>query len=418
MPHHSSRKTASSLRKHTLMSARHTRSKSADRQPAASSPVKEVRSIPPLVRLLLFVRAGGRCEFDGCNKYLLEHHVTLTEGNFAQIAHIVAFRPEGPRGHAGAARPQNINDVENLMLLCPGCHKLIDDQPERYTRKTLAEYKKRHEEHVRHMTGLSPEHKTSLLIFTANIGEQASFIPYDHLLEAVSPYYPASRPGKVIDLTAIRIEDASSLATAQDTIKRRMAELYDSGSEVHAVKHLSVFALGPIPLLVYLGSRLSNKIPTALFQRHRDRENWTWKPDGKPAQYQFKRIRPGNDSSRVALLLSLSGTIPVKRLPEDIDARYSVYELTLKNQTPAPTFLNTRQDLEGFRIAYQQALGHIMGANEGLKSLHLFPAVPTPIAILCGRELLPKVHPELLVYDFDKQKVGFTFQVKVNANEH
>ena len=53
-----------------------------------------------------------------------------------------------------------------------------------------------------------------------------------------------------------------------------------------------------------------------------------------------------------------------------------------------------------------------------VKELHLFPAVPALIAILCGRELLPKVHPELLVYDFDKQKAGFTFQLKVNPHEH
>jgi hypothetical protein len=27
-------------------------------------------------------------------------------------------------------------------------------------------------------------------------------------------------------------------------------------------------------------TRLSNKIPTDLFQRHRDTENWTWKTHG------------------------------------------------------------------------------------------------------------------------------------------
>ena len=78
---------------------------------------------------MLFVRAGGRCEFDGCNSYLLEHHLTLTEGNFAEIAHVVAFKPDGPRGHEGT-RPEEIHDVDNLMLLCPRCHKLIDDHPQ------------------------------------------------------------------------------------------------------------------------------------------------------------------------------------------------------------------------------------------------------------------------------------------------
>src|SRR5438445_13057633 len=87
---------------------------------AAPSPVTRVpsRSISKLTQLLLFVRAGGRCEFDGCNKYLLEHHLTLTEGNFAQVAHIVAFKVAGPRGREGP-RPEGINDVANLMRLCP-----------------------------------------------------------------------------------------------------------------------------------------------------------------------------------------------------------------------------------------------------------------------------------------------------------
>ena len=62
------------------------------------------RAVKPLTRLLLYVQAGGRCEFDGCNKYLLEHHPTETVGNYAQMAHIWAFSNCGPRGKGlGAA---------------------------------------------------------------------------------------------------------------------------------------------------------------------------------------------------------------------------------------------------------------------------------------------------------------------------
>ena len=87
-----------------------------------TSPVVEVtRRIPQITRLLLFVRAGGRCQFDGCNKFLLEHPLTVAEGNFAQVAHVVAFSRQGPRG--ARSRPARINDVGNLMLLCPQCHK-------------------------------------------------------------------------------------------------------------------------------------------------------------------------------------------------------------------------------------------------------------------------------------------------------
>src|SRR5947209_6467600 len=74
------------------------------------------RAIPWQIRLMLWVRAGGRCEFDGCNKYLLEHELTFTAGNYGEAAHIVAFKPDGPRGRS-RTRPAKINDVTNLMLL-------------------------------------------------------------------------------------------------------------------------------------------------------------------------------------------------------------------------------------------------------------------------------------------------------------
>jgi hypothetical protein len=44
-----------------------------------NSPVISVatRRLKPQLRLQLCIQAGGRCEFDGCNKYLFEHDVTL-----------------------------------------------------------------------------------------------------------------------------------------------------------------------------------------------------------------------------------------------------------------------------------------------------------------------------------------------------
>jgi hypothetical protein len=238
------------------------------------------------------------------------------------------------------------------------------------------------------------------------------------VIEALSPNYPESRPGKVIDLTALPISDAAALGAAREEIRRGVASLFDTGGEVQTVRHLSIFALAPIPLLVDLGARLSNKIPTDFYQRHRDTENWTWKEAGRPVEYEFSIVREGTDKEKAAFMLSLSGTIRTQDLPGEIDGRYSVYELTLKGQAPNPTFLRTRADLEAFRIAYQALIGFMLQRQGIVKELHLFPAVPAPIAILCGRELLPKVHPELHVYDFDKQKAGFTFQLKVNSHEH
>ena len=353
---------------------------------AKNAPVVDVtRRIKDFDRLLLFVRAGGRCEFDGCNKYLLEHHLTLTEGNFAQMAHIVAFSQDGPRGNF--ARPASINDVNNLMALCPECHKLIDDEPLKFTTETLIGYKEQHERRVKHVTGLGPEQKTSIVVVKSKIGQQTVAFPFDHILEAVTPRYPLSREGLSIDLTQLPAESASFVGAACDTIRTDLRVFFGSGGEFQKAGHISLFALAPIPILAFLGNQFSNKVALDVYQRHRDKENWTWKKNGVPVRYEFRQVQKGSDSQSVAFILSLSGAIDLAKLPADIDKRFSIYEMMLANVIPNPTFLNTKADLEEFRTAYQLAI---------------------------GREILLKVHPELRIYDNNKRHGGFTYQLTIN----
>ena len=381
-----------------------------------ASPVTGVarRQIKDTTKLRLFVVAGGRCEFDGCNQYLMDHHLTHDHGNFGEMAHIVAFQPEGPRG-TNAARPVDINEPDNLMFLCPQCHKLIDDHPDEYTRETLQKYKQAHEDRIFRLTATMPDRKTTIVQLKCKIGGHTVAIPVADVKEAVSPRYPDDPRGFVIDLTNIHGDDAAFIETAKQTIKREIDRLYAPGMEVETTRHISLFALAPIPLLIYLGSQLSNKVPVDVYQRHRDTEDWTWKTDGGPVGYAMRPLQAGTDHSKVALILSLSGSITLADLPGDIDQAFSVYEITLAQATPSPTYLRLAQELIGFKDIYQQTLRTIAREHGKLESIHLFPAVPAPIAVLCGRELLPKVDPTLLVYDNDKRKGGFNLTIGVNT---
>jgi hypothetical protein len=370
------------------------------------------RAIPPAVQLRLYVAAGGRCEFDGCNEYVLEHQVTRRPGNFGEAAHIVAFKPDGPRGWDGG-RPRKINDAANLMLLCAGCHKLVDDHPEDYSRETLREYKRIHEVRIRHLTSLGPAQRTAVLVVKAPVNGQTVAVPFDHVVEATAPRYPSRHETEGTDLTTIIDGGSAFSQVAQETIREAVDRFFGPGGEGRKAGHASIFALAPIPLLVFLGRQLTNKVPSDLFQRHRDTEKWTWKHGGRTVRYAVKRLRRGPVRSKVALLVSLSGSIRIRDLPNVVRRSATIYSITLEGQTPRPTFLRTREDLERFRTAFQEALG-LIGQNHGLlRSIDFFPAVPAPVAVLCGRELLPKVHPALRVWDYDKAKGEFNFQLEV-----
>jgi len=374
------------------------------------------RAVSVATRLFLAVGAGGRCEFDGCNRYLFEHFLTCDHGNFSQVAHVVAFSDRGPRG--GGRRPRAVDAIDNLMLLCPDCHKLIDGSADRFTVATLRSYKARHEERIAHVTSLGPDLKTTVVQVKATIGGQAVAIPANQVAEAVAPRYPTDARGCVIDLTGIKADNQDSFVQlANHEIANKIRNLYESGMDVESTRHISLLALAPIPVLVFLGTQLSSKVPVDLYQRHRDTEDWVWKADGAPVTYRFRKWQAGSDKLSVALVLSLSGTIHPEDLLGDVGARFTVYEITLATGAPNPNFLRRRADLEAFKKMYQDCLRRIRRAHPGIKSLSLFPAVPAPIAVLCGRELLPKVDPELRVFDSDKSQGGFVLKVVVNADE-
>lgn len=374
--------------------------------------LKRSTDLTPLARMILMVKAGGRCEFAGCNDLLIEHHLTLSEGNFAQLAHIVAFREAGPRGRDGV-RPTKINDASNLMVLCPKCHKEIDDHPDLYPRPKLEQYKQDHEDRIANLTSLGPEYKTAVLVLKTNVANQPTTISFSDVREAAAPYYPVSREMVVIDLTDIPGDDPGLIETGKRKIDLKIAALHDPAADARTVGRLSIFALAPIPLLVHLGRALGNKTALSLYQRHRDNHKWVWKDTASPVVFELKQLQHGASSENVALCLSVSGEVRLDDLPMHIDASFSVYAIVPSNAPPGVTLIQSRIDLENFRGVYRTALTQIRQTHGSIEGLHLFPAVPSPVAILCGSELLPKVDPALLVYDYNKQTKGFSMKLEV-----
>jgi hypothetical protein len=96
-------------------------------------------------RKLLWGRSGNLCAI--CRRLLV---VTATDGDVESIVgeecHIRARSGIGPRG--GHVEPQFVDAYENLLLLCPGHHKQVDDQRTTYPSEVLLALKQKHEQWV------------------------------------------------------------------------------------------------------------------------------------------------------------------------------------------------------------------------------------------------------------------------------
>lgn len=121
--------------------------------------------IPEQTVRQLWGQAAGRCEFRGCNKLLYRDDLTKLRSNLATLAHIVAFRPDGPRGD-GIRSGQLETSISNLMLTCRDHGKIIDDKervPE-YPEELLIEFKREHEQRIRMLTESKEDAQTHVLL--------------------------------------------------------------------------------------------------------------------------------------------------------------------------------------------------------------------------------------------------------------
>jgi hypothetical protein len=233
----------------------------------------------------------------------------------------------------------------------------------------------------------------------------------------VAPRYPTSKNGYLIDLTDIDAAGSHYIETAKECIDRKLALFYVAGSEVDTARHVSLFAIGPIPILVYLGSRLSDKIPVELYQRHRNPGDWSWKGDGPVADYATRKIRAGTNPANVALLLSLSGKVHPERLPDAIDTSFTLYEISLLNTDPSLDFLRRRDSLEAFRLEYRRFLAQVVREHPHAKEIHLLPAAPAPVAVACGLDRLRQVQPHLIVYNHEGRERGFVKTLTIDDRD-
>lgn len=110
---------------------------------------------------LLFQRSGNRCAFPTCTKTLV-YPATSLDGLVAlsEVAHIVAQKPDGPRGDYPLPLDQR-DAYDNLILLCEEHHHIVDAQKYTYTVERLRQMKMDHEGLVEGAAGRAVESRAS-----------------------------------------------------------------------------------------------------------------------------------------------------------------------------------------------------------------------------------------------------------------
>jgi len=380
-----------------------------DKKELSVKEIKKARGIKEDVRVLLFARTAGRCEL--CNELLIKDAVTSIDIIWGQMAHIYAFSKDGPRSNE---KRSGNNDVDNLLLACPSCHVKIDKnvQVKNYSVEYLQKMKSDHEARIKLATSFKSAQKTKVLKMIANINNETVKLCKQDMVEALmtEKLLPYEEENEEIDFTHnFGSNDTIYWKSKSQEINQILAKFY-SDLNREKIEHVSIFGIGPMPLLMYLGSKLENKIKTKFFQRHRDGEDWKWKKGNPMAVYEFNLIKKGTDKNKAALLLSLSGMIDRKLLPKAI-GNCCIYELSLVGG-PNYNFLRTENDLFNFEKSFSTCISKIKNNHPSLKHIDVFPAVPAPVAIVCGKSLNKNSDPKLRIFNsYNRNKFKYSLTI-------
>jgi len=274
-----------------------------------------VSSIPETVKIRLWGKSAGRCQYDGCNRPLWQDEVTQIEFNSAYIAHIIADSPDGPRGDPVLSE-QLKRDISNLMLLCDVHHRQIDKvDVAGHPVKLLREMKARHEDRIELVGSLGPDRQSHVLLYGAKIGDHDAPLSLAKAAKAMLPdRYPAEPHPMALGLLNSGVTDRDAVFWQSEVLNldRVFAERVRPRLAQGHVDHLSVFAIGPQPLLMKLGFLLSD-IPAAdVFQLHREPPDWCWQTD--PADFDFMVTEPAGFEGPPAIVFSLSATVVDSRV--------------------------------------------------------------------------------------------------------
>lgn len=371
---------------------------------------KPARRVNADVKILLYAKSAGRCEI--CNELIIKDKMTRKDINLAEKAHIYAFSKGGPRFKKDLFDKDNI---DNLILVCSGCHGKIDkkEQLKYYTAEYLIDLKKQHEKRVKQVTSFGNNRGTMVFKMIANVNGEIIKLSDSDIVDAImkEKMFFEEDPYEIDFTNTSGIYNKIYWDSKKQDIDE-MVEKFYRDLERSKIEHVSVFGIGPIPLLIHLGSKLENKIKTRIFQRHRDGESWKWKNGVSKARYSFRSIKKGKDKSKVAVLLSLSGSIKRDLLPDNTRKDYFIYELRLSSD-PNYNFLRTEKDLYNFEKFFTTTISKIKNKHKKLRNIDVFPAIPAPVAVVCGRSLNRNSDPNLRVFNTSNNK-KFKYTLTIN----
>lgn len=363
------------------------------------------KSLTETVKMRLWGRAAARCVL--CSEWLIDGTHFWHDIPVGELAHVVAASSgtNAPRGSAPLDESERAQE-ENILLLCHSCHRVIDSEAHRdkYTVDFLKARKAEHERRVREVTNFPTLRPASVLSLQAQVRGTFSRVTPEQisagLLRAGLTGLGADTRNGRFDVTLDQSEkEGWAWEAARSKIDSTVARINEAitGEDTRVI---AVFAIAPIPVLTYLGSRLDDKAEIVLFPRQRVDSDFAWSwpttPD-PPKHFTVNYEAEPSDATDIVAIMNVSGTVNKSRVPTGL-LHAPVLTIAPDSETPRPDLIDSVDTLNEFSAAWRAALATIEERWPKTQHIHILAAVPTTAAIMIGRYRMRDAHSAFVLY--------------------
>lgn len=361
-------------------------------------PKPKRQSTPDPVKLLVWIRAGGHCELCG-RDITQDPRLRASFHRWGEVAHVLPASVQGPRApesYTETDAKAHTDSPDNLVLACPNCHTLIDEDPELHVTSVLMARHLAHVQRVRWAASHADSQQAVGLVFLSQHFQTGNYISERELETAMlhDGLLPVRMTERIV-LPAPKStgRDAAYWEQVEDIADDAFKAARRRGASLQGDPPiLAVAGLADMPALMTMGRRLGDRSDRRLFSYSRITGLQWPGPDDAPPAFHF--TPPPAGDGPIALVLSVSATVPIADVLEVLpNARVAV--LTVAE--PDVNVVRNRGTIDAFRAYLQPRLSELEAATA--QPLHVFPAIPAAFAIEYGALLsMHHRHPHV-VYD-------------------
>jgi len=257
--------------------------------------------------------------------------------------------------------------------------------------------------------------QSHILTYKANVGLHTPELSYQSVSQYLLPtHYPAL--DYCIDLSLSnsvqRDRDAEFWVMEEENLKAQVNKKLLQNFSTSAIKHLSIFAFAPMPLLIKLGTLINNIYSSDVY--HKIRVPDTWRFDEDEIELKYLILEPNTILQKVALNISLSATITNDRITSVLGNDTSIYTITIEN--PNNDFIRNKKHITDFGKEISILLNSIKAKYNAQTPLHIFAAMGVSTSVQLGKVWMPKADMPLYLYDENTANGGFTKVMEILNN--